>query len=121
MAKKKMLTPEMSVAEALAMVTNGDVPAEAYEEWDAARLKKLGARSGSNGSVEQISPEEFHKNAKDITITIDGTSYPLEARTFSSGKVGWGYYGKVATKVGDKTLKTQASISLTVTGGPKKK
>jgi hypothetical protein len=120
MAKKKMLTPDMTVAEALALVKNNDVPMEAYEEWDAARMKKLGARSTTSAD-EQISKADFLKDAKSVTMVVDGTSYTLEPKEFSTGSLGWGYHGKLGIKVGDKTVKVQGSVNLTVIGSKNKK
>jgi hypothetical protein len=120
MAKKK-LTADMSVTEALALVASGDIPTDVYEEWDAARLKKMGVGRTATAAGSQISPDEFIKNAKSLQLTVDGQSISLDPRTFSTGSLGWNFSGKLPIKVGDKTLKIQASINLMVVGSKTKK
>lgn len=112
MAKKPMLTADMSVEDALKLVKDGKVPMEAYLEWDAARVRST---SRSNGDA-QISKADFKEHAKPVELVVDGQKMSLDAREFSTGSLGWGYHGKLTIQINGKPVKVQASINLMVVG-----
>ena len=50
-AQRVILSPEMTVQEAMAHVASGAVPIEAYLEWDADRIKRIEARAKAAAGV----------------------------------------------------------------------
>ena len=49
--------------------------------------------------VPVISLDDFLKTAKTKVMVIDGNSYILEPKEFSTGSWGWGFNGKVIMSV----------------------
>lgn len=115
--KKFMLTDETTQAEALQAVADKLVPIEAYQEWDAAHNKRNGRATIEN----QISVVDFKAHAEPVTVTIGGQSFSAEPKQHEAGKsLGWYLGGKATIKVGDKDVKVQVGLNLTVIGSKPK-
>lgn len=119
MAKKKMLTATTTQEDALKLVASGDVPIEAYQEWDATRAKSKPAYNGN--SECQITKGDFLDKAGPLTVVVDGTKVSLEPREFSSGSFGWYYSGKLNIEVDGKPIKAQVGLNFTVVNSKPKK
>lgn len=63
-----------------------------------------------------ITRAEFTKNAEAMEVTIGGTTTTAEARTFSTGSLGWYLNEKMKVKVGDKQVTVQVGLNLTIVG-----
>lgn len=123
MAKKKeafVLSETATVEEALAALRDGNLTHAQYLEWDAARVRQLQGRADGQRKDCPITLNQFLTLARPITLMVDGQSITLEPREYSSGSFGFGYYGKVTTKIGEQQIKLQASISLVVANSKKK-
>jgi len=114
-----VLKPDATMEEALGAVQDGSLSQAQFLEWDRARSKKA-KRGGGNGNIPKtkcpLTAEEFIANAKPITVDLQGTLVTFEPKVFSSGSFGWGFYGKMDIKVGNKPIKVQSSSSLTAVG-----
>lgn len=87
-----------------------------------ADKKKGGAATTEPKKTEcPVTREEFVKNAKPITVVINGETKVASPKEFSTGSFGWYLGEKVAIQVGDTPVKVQIGMNLTVVGSNPKK
>lgn len=96
--------------------------AKAKEKEDLELAKKTNTPVGvGNGQkskpskVAAITLEDFQNLATPLQIDLNGPQF-LVPRTFDKGSYGYGLYGKVNLKIGDKIVPCQATFNLTVIG-----
>ena len=127
MAKKKvtkefpLLSPESTTEEAMEQLMEGHITKDQYVEWDHARVALATTKGQKKGKARKktecpLDYGQFMKDAKPITLDIGGQEIDLEPRQFSSGSFGYGFSGKVQTKVGKVAVKLQCSLNMTVVG-----
>ncbi|HEX3997591.1 MAG TPA: hypothetical protein VHX65_03465 [Pirellulales bacterium] len=63
-----------------------------------------------------INRAEFHKDAKQVELTINGVPMIAEVREFSTGSLGWYLNGKTTVKVGEKNVTVQIGLNMTIVG-----
>lgn len=63
-----------------------------------------------------VTREEFRDEAAPLKLTIAGRDILLGLKEFSTGSLGWWGNEKIVAKVGDKEVKCQASLSITIVG-----
>lgn len=63
-----------------------------------------------------VTRDEFQAQAKGLQVTIDGQSVQVPTKEFSTGSFGWFHGDKLTLKVGDKLVKVQVGLTLTVIG-----
>ena len=63
-----------------------------------------------------VSREEFLTQAKGLQVTINGQAVLAQVKEFSTGSFGWHHGDKLTVKVGDKLVKVQVGLTLTVIG-----
>ena len=63
-----------------------------------------------------VSRDEFQAQAKSVEVTINGQSVTAQVKDFSTGSFGWHFGDKVTLKVGDKLVKVQVGLTMTVIG-----
>ncbi len=63
-----------------------------------------------------VTREEFNKNAKHVTLTLDGIPIYLMPREFSTGSFGWGANQKIPVKVGDQMVMCSVNLQFIVQG-----
>jgi hypothetical protein len=63
-----------------------------------------------------ISRDQFEKEAKALEVVINGVPYLAEARSFSTGSLGWYLNGKATIRVGDTPVSVQIGMNLTIVG-----
>jgi len=85
-----------------------------------AKLKLTGnddgksSNEGRNGKSCPIGRDRFLKNAKPLTLVIDGKQMVIPLKEFSTGSFGWFTNDKFSIEVDGVVLKIQPSISLVV-------
>jgi len=63
-----------------------------------------------------LSREEFQSQARGLQVSIDGQTVLVPVKEFSTGSFGWFLGDKLMVKVGDKLVKVQVGLTLTVIG-----
>jgi hypothetical protein len=63
-----------------------------------------------------VSRSQFQAEAKAVEVVINGQPVVAEVKEFSTGSFGWHHGDKVTLKVGDKLVKVQVGLTLTVIG-----
>jgi hypothetical protein len=63
-----------------------------------------------------VSRDEFVGQAKGLQVSIDGQTVLAQVKDFSTGSFGWHHGDKLMVKVGDKLVKVQVGLTLTVVG-----
>jgi hypothetical protein len=63
-----------------------------------------------------ITREQFHANARPITIQIGEDRLEAEVREFSTGSLGWYLSGKIKVDIGGVRVPVQVGLNLTVVG-----
>jgi hypothetical protein len=63
-----------------------------------------------------VTREQFLKNAKPLTLTIDGTTLTASVKQFSTGSFGWFTNDKFTVEIDGVACKVQPSISLVIVG-----
>jgi hypothetical protein len=63
-----------------------------------------------------VSRGEFLAQAKAVEVVINGQPVLAQAKEFSTGSFGWHHGDKVMLKVGDRLVKVQVGLTLTVIG-----
>lgn len=63
-----------------------------------------------------VSRKEFTDGAPKVTVTIDGVSYDLAPRSFSTGSLGYNLSDKGRVVIGGKACKTQIGLNITLVG-----
>eukprot|EP01115_Flamella_aegyptia_P002024 TRINITY_DN133408_c0_g1_i1.p1 TRINITY_DN133408_c0_g1~~TRINITY_DN133408_c0_g1_i1.p1 ORF type:complete len:129 (+),score=60.36 TRINITY_DN133408_c0_g1_i1:2-388(+) len=92
------------------------------DEDNSPKKRKTTDDKGKKGSAkkektEVISEKDFLKQAKPIKVTINGTEFTADPKTFTTGSYGWGLAGKVLkVKVGSEEVACQISLNLPVRG-----
>lgn len=75
------------------------------------------AKSKPAASKAPITPEQFAKLAKPLTVTIGGRQTIADVKEFSSGSLGWYCGDKVVVEIeGVGPVKVQMSMSLVIVG-----
>jgi hypothetical protein len=67
-----------------------------------------------------LSPEEFEKDAKSLTMRLGTKEVVLRPKQFSTGSFGWHGGEKIDIEVGGVPLKVQIGINATVLGSKKR-
>ena len=63
-----------------------------------------------------VSRSEFLAGAKAVEVVLNGQRVMANAKEFSTGSFGWHHGDKVMLQVGDKMVKVQVGLTLTVIG-----
>jgi hypothetical protein len=63
-----------------------------------------------------VTRDEFQAQAKGLEVSINGQSVLAQVKEFSTGSFGWHFGDKVTVKVGDKLVKVQVGLTMTVIG-----
>ena len=63
-----------------------------------------------------ISRSEFLSQATGVEVVINGQATLAQAKEFSTGSFGWHHGDKLTLKVGDKLVRVQVGLTLTVIG-----
>lgn len=63
-----------------------------------------------------VTREEFLTQAQGMPVSIDAQSVLAQVKEFSTGSFGWHHGDKLTVKVGDKTVKVQVGLTITVIG-----
>lgn len=86
--------------------TNSNVEVENVKKENAGRKK----------TECPISREDFAENAKSIKVVIDGNSFDVDTKEFSTGSLGWFLNGKTKVDVGGVKVACQIGLNLTIIG-----
>ena len=63
-----------------------------------------------------VAREEFLTQAQGLPITIGAQNLLAQVKEFSTGSFGWHHGDKLTVKVGDKSVKVQVGLTITVIG-----
>ena len=63
-----------------------------------------------------VTRDEFQTQARGLEVSINGQSVLAQVKEFSTGSFGWHFGDKVTVKVGDKLVKVQVGLTMTVIG-----
>ena len=61
-------------------------------------------------------PEFMRDGAVALPVQVNGATLQAGIRQFSTGSLGWCHSGKVDVKVGDKIVRCQVGLNITVIG-----
>ena len=87
----------------------GESKEEKKEGTKPDKKKRAGAAKGCT-----MTKTAFLDKAKDLTVTLFGTSATLKPKQFSTGSVGWGYSARPQHDVGGVALRLNVIINLVV-------
>jgi hypothetical protein len=63
-----------------------------------------------------ITRQQFHEQAKPVTVVVNGVPLLAEVKEFSTGSLGWYLNGKTTIQVGDTPVPVQIGMNLTIVG-----
>jgi hypothetical protein len=112
-------TALVNQAAALSAKVNGDGHLATGASMDEllAEITKLKGQLATAKKTCVLSLEEFTKDARPITVVIDGKELSSTVKApFSSGSFGWNVSGKVPVTVGDRTIMCQVGVNVIAIG-----
>lgn len=76
-----------------------------------------GKKGGNIKKTEcPVSREQFTAGAPKVSVTIDGVTYELAPRSFSTGSLGYNLSDKGRVVIDGKACKTQIGLNITLVG-----
>lgn len=67
-------------------------------------------------TVCEITLAQFREHALPLDVTIDGKSFEVETKEFSTGSFGWYLNGKITLTIDGVRVPVQMGLNLTVVG-----
>lgn len=63
-----------------------------------------------------VTRKQFAENAGSVTVTIDGETFEVDPKEFSTGSLGWNLNAKITLEIDGVRVPVQVGMNLTLVG-----